>query len=208
MTGKPVVYSFRRCPFAMRARLALAVSGVAYELREVDLARKPPEMLAASPKGTVPVLILSDGRVVDESLDIMCWALELNDPEDWLVRCDRALIDRCDGPFKRALDRYKYPDRHGSNPEEHRMIGLAFLTDLETKLAEAAFLAGSRRGMSDAAIIPFVRQFAGVDPDWFAAQKLLRLQAWLADYTGSSLFAHIMERAATSTEMRATPAPH
>ena len=127
MTALPVLYSFRRCPYAMRARLALAVSGLPLELREVTLRSKPPELLAASPKGTVPVLVLPDGEVIDESLDVMLWALRQHDPESWLEAAEAsldgmlALISECDGAFKQHLDRYKYPNRyageHADNAE-------------------------------------------------------------------------------------------
>ncbi len=177
----------------MRARLALAVSETRYELREVHLARKPAAMLAASPKGTVPVLVLQDGAVIDESLHIMRWALGRNDPEGWLDRDDDDLIGINDGAFKHALDRYKYPNRHRADPAEHRERGMGFLFTLEGRLLDS-HLCGSRRGLADAALAPFVRQFAAVDPAWFAAQNLPRLQAWLAAYTGSPLFEGIMMR--------------
>ena len=123
MATDPILYSFRRCPYAMRARMALTVSATRCELREVRLSAKPAAMLAASPKGTVPVLVLPDGRVIDESLDIMRWALASNDPEGWLTRDDAALIALNDGPFKHDLDRYKYPDRHDADPIIHRASG-------------------------------------------------------------------------------------
>lgn len=190
----PVLYSFRRCPYAMRARLALAISGTRCELREVKLSAKPAAMLEASPKGTVPVLVLADGMVIDESLDVMHWALSERDPENWLLRDDAALIALCDGSFKRDLDRYKYPERHGSDPLDHRSRGLEFLLLLERKLELAAQLGGAERGMTDAAIMPFVRQFAAVDPEWFGAQSLPCLRRWLDDHLASELFEAIMIR--------------
>jgi glutathione S-transferase len=193
-TACPVLYSFRRCPYAMRARLALAVSDTRYELREVRLSAKPAAMLAASPKGSVPVLDLADGIVIDESLDIMRWALGIRDPEAWLARDDRALIATSDGPFKRDLDRYKYPDRHGSDPDAHRQGGLAFLRELEGILADADHLGGMTRGLTDAAIMPFVRQFAAVESGWFDAQPLPRLKRWLAGHVASDLFNAVMVR--------------
>jgi glutathione S-transferase len=189
-----ILYSFRRCPYAMRARLAVAVAGTACELREVKLSAKPAAMLEASPKGTVPVLVLADGRVIDESLDIMRWALTTRDPEGWLQREDAALIAANDGPFKRDLDRYKYPERHAADPVEHRAAGFAFLQRLDDRLARSAQLGGPSRGMTDAAIMPFVRQFAAVDPRWFAAQPLPNLQAWLAAHLASDLFGTVMLR--------------
>ncbi|MGX7952311.1 glutathione S-transferase [Tsuneonella sp. HG249] len=196
METESVLYSFRRCPFAMRARLALAISETTYELREVHLARKPAAMLAASPKGTVPVLVSANGTVIDESLDIMRWALSRNDPEGWLDREGAELIALNDGEFKYALDRYKYPERYGSSPEKHRALGLAFVVMLDGRLAASKHLCGPQRGLADAAIAPFVRQFAAVDPQWFAEQTAPHLQAWLAAYVGSPLFEAIMMRAA------------
>jgi glutathione S-transferase len=194
MPSDPVLYSFRRCPYAMRARLALAVSGTRCGLREVKLSAKPAAMLAASAKATVPVLVLPDGRVIEESLDIMRWALTQRDPEGWLVRDDPALIAANDGPFKRDLDRYKYPDRHGVDAAVHRDHGLAFLHRLEARLATTAQLCGPERGLADAAIVPFVRQFAAVDRNWFDARPLPRLRAWLAGHLTSGLFDAIMVR--------------
>ena len=190
---EPILYSFRRCPYAMRARMALAVSGTPHEIREVKLSDKPAEMLAASPKGTVPVLVLPDGQVIDESLDIMRWALARNDPERWLDGDDAALIAANDGPFKHHLDRYKYPDRHASEPLEHRALGLAMLGEFDRRLVSRAYLCGETRSLTDAAILPFVRQFAAVDRAWFDAQPLPALQRWLATGLVSPLFAQIME---------------
>ncbi|MCT2398739.1 glutathione S-transferase [Novosphingobium mangrovi (ex Huang et al. 2023)] len=190
----PVLYSFRRCPYAMRARLALAISGTRCELREVQLSAKPRSMLDASPKGTVPVLVLPDGEVIDESLDIMRRALARRDPEDWLAREDAALIAENDGPFKRDLDRYKYPERHGSEPLAHRESAMAFLRRLDARLADTGQLCGPVRGLTDAAIMPFVRQFAAVDRLWFDAQPLPHLGTWLAGHLSSGLFGAIMIR--------------
>ncbi|WP_239019670.1 glutathione S-transferase [Sphingomonas suaedae] len=188
----PILYSFRRCPYAIRARLALAVSGTAVEHREVRLRDKPAEMLAASPKGTVPVLVLPDGRVIDESIDIMRWALARSDPEGWLAGDDAELIAANDGPFKAHLDRYKYPERFAADEVDHRAAGLAMLQGLEKLLGERAYLGGERFGLTDAAILPFVRQFAAVDREWFAAQDVARVQGWLAAFVGSGLFDGVM----------------
>ncbi len=190
----PVLYSFRRCPYAMRARLALIVSGTDCALREVKLSAKPQAMLDASPKATVPVLVLPDGTVIDESLDVMRWALARNDPEGWLNQDDPGLIARNDGAFKHDLDRYKYPDRRGSDGSAHRDNALDFLGALDTSLSRTAYLYGPRRGLTDMAILPFVRQFAAVDPPWFAAQPLPHLQAWLAAHLFSPLLACAMVR--------------
>lgn len=192
MPTEPILYSFRRCPYAMRARLALLISETACEVREVKLSDKPAELLAASPKATVPVLVLPDGTVIDESIDIMRWALGRRDPERWLDGDDAALIATNDGPFKYHLDRYKYPDRHGADPVAHRAQGLAMLEALEARLASQTYLCGAQRSLTDAAIMPFVRQFAAVDRDWFDAQPLPAVQRWLAAQLASELFARAM----------------
>lgn len=194
MTERPVLYSFRRCPYAMRARMALLASDTICHIREVQLSNKPEELLAASPKGTVPVLVSTDGVVIEESLEIMRWSLERNDPEGWLEREDPALIEANDGPFKTHLDRYKYPERYASDPAEHRAAGLALLGVLEDRLAANAYLRGEKAGMTDAAIFPFVRQFAEIDRVWFDGQTLPRVQAWLRCHTASALFGAIMVR--------------
>lgn len=192
--AKPILYSFRRCPYAMRARLAVAVSGVEMELREVILRAKPAEMLEASPKGTVPVLVLPGGQVIDQSLDIMRWALSENDPEGWLTRDDPAVIATNDGAFKQDLDAYKYPERHGTDATTHRDSGLRFLHALDVQLAGGGQIAGTARGIADAAIMPFVRQFAAVDQAWFDSQPLPHLHVWLRGHLESDLFGTVMVR--------------
>lgn len=192
----PLLYSFRRCPYAMRARLALAVSTTSVVMREVKLSAKPAAMLAVSPKGTVPVLLLPDGHVIDESLDVMRWTLARHDPERWLDGDDRALIGRNDGDFKHALDRYKYPDRHGVDPLVYRDKAISFLSELDDRLSRTDQLCGSARSLTDAAIVPFVRQFAAVDRQWFNGLPLQHLQRWLADHMASPLFNLIMLRVA------------
>lgn len=195
MTERPVLYSFRRCPYAMRARMAIAVSEVHVELREVVLRDKPAEMLEASPKGTVPVLVLIDGGVIDESIDIMRWALDQNDPDNWLASDDPALVAVNDGPFKAALDRYKYPHRYDIvDAEPYRMEGWNILLNLNERLAEQAYLAGSQPGFADIAIFPFVRQFAATDPIWFDGQAAEPLKRWLVALTSSTLFEITMRR--------------
>lgn len=194
MSALPILYSFRRCPYAMRARLALLVSEQAVAHREILLRAKPAAMLAASPKGTVPVLVLPDGAVIDQSLDIMRWALARHDPEGWLAGDGPGLIAANDGPFKQHLDRYKYPDRHDGDPLAHRDAGLAMLADLDTRLTGGGQLCGPRRTLADMAIFPFVRQFAAVAPDWFDAQSLPQLRRWLRDHAASDLFARAMVR--------------
>ncbi len=194
MAVLPILYSFRRCPYAMRARMALLVSGTVVELREILLRDKPAAMLDVSPKGTVPVLLLPDGRVIDESIDIMRWALAQNDPDDWRRGDDRDLIADFDGPFKYHLDRTKYPGLHSADPLEHRPAAMAFVAMLEQRLAMTPFLVGARPLLTDFAIMPFVRQFAAIDPAWFAAQPVPHVQHWLAQLIGSDLFAAAMAR--------------
>jgi len=172
----------------------LFASGTTCELREVRLSAKPAELVEASPKATVPVLVLPSGEVIDESIDIMRWSLGRSDPEGWLTRDDPALIAANDGPFKHDLDRYKYPDRHGSDASAHRESALAFLRELDARLSREGQLCGSRRGLADMAIMPFVRQFAAVERDWFASLPLPHLQGWLHAHLDSDLFAAIMLR--------------
>lgn len=193
-TPRPLLYSFRRCPYAMRARLALRASGTVCTLREVKLSAKPQELLDASPKGTVPVLVLPDGQVIDESLDIMRWALTQADPNHWLDGEDAALIAANDGPFKHHLDRYKYPHRYDVDPLAHRAAGVAHLEMLEARLSASPFLCGAYWTMTDAALAPFVRQFAETDRAWFDALPLPAVQRWLAAFLASPMFAAIMVR--------------
>tara|TARA_R110000824_G_scaffold44315_9_gene128984 strand:- start:3493 stop:4143 length:651 start_codon:yes stop_codon:yes gene_type:complete len=197
MTDLPVLYSFRRCPYAMRARMALLISGTAVRLREVVLRDKPEEMIAASPKATVPVLVLLDGRVIDESLAIMHWALGRNDPQDWLQgsAAESELIAEADGPFKDHLDRYKYPTRYENvDALEHRAGGLAFLEKLDNLLQASGQLMGAKPTLADYAIFPFIRQFANNDRDWFDQLPLPALQQWLGDHLASPLFATTMQK--------------
>jgi glutathione S-transferase len=199
----PILYSFRRCPYAMRARLALAASGEHCELREVVLKNKPSDLLAASPKGTVPVLVLPDAAVLEQSLDIMRWALGRNDPLRWLApeggTLDGmlALVAACDNRFKPQLDRYKYPGRFADAPAgDARELGAQFLLELEARLANGPGpqLFGARAALADAAVMPFVRQFAMVEPAWFESQPWPLLRAWLAGWTSSPLFERAMHK--------------
>jgi glutathione S-transferase len=189
----PVLYSFRRCPYAIRARLAIASAGLEIELREVLLRDKPRAFLAASPSATVPCLDSADG-VIDESLDIMVWALAQNDPEAWLAMPDTGFdwIARADGPFKTALDRTKYAARYpASDPLQHRSIASDFLAELNQSLGRWIF---ERPTLADFAILPFVRQFALIDKAWFDAQPWPRLQAWLESFLASDRFAMVMRK--------------
>jgi len=195
-TETPILYSFRRCPYAMRARLAIVASGLACELREVKLSAKPQAMLHASPKGTVPVLVLPDGHVIDQSLDIMRWALTARDPEAWLAHEDAGLITMNDGAFKQHLDGYKYPERLGTDPLASRAEALEFVRKLDERIADQGHLGGPAFGITDAAILPFVRQFAAVDQAWFDGQALPHVQAWLRHNLASPCFAAVMLRVA------------
>lgn len=197
----PILYSFRRCPYAMRARLALCYAQQAVELREIVLRAKPAEMLAISPKGTVPVLQLPDGQVIEQSLEVMQWALQQHDPLDWWptdpnLQADiQALITENDGAFKASLDRYKYPNRY---PEQdalgYRSQGERFLAQLEARLTQQRYLCGDQVSLADVAIFPFVRQFAQVDRVWFDQADYPRVQAWLAEWLDSALFAQVMQK--------------
>jgi len=201
VSALPVLYSFRRCPYAMRARSALAVSGQACELREVVMRNKPQGLLQASPKGTVPVLVLSDGQVLDQSLDIMLWALAQHDPEGWLTPSQgdmqdmQALIAMCDGPFKHALDRCKYPSRYpDADIDVERAKAVAWLSALDARLCAQPYLFGSHATLADMAMAPFVRQFAGIDTAWWSVQPWPHLQGWLAQWQASRLFVSVMHK--------------
>lgn len=185
----------------MRARLALLVSGQRCVLREVVLGNKPAALLETSPKGTVPVLVLASGEVLDQSLAIMLWALRQHDPEQWLNANEQpsgaalALIAQCDGDFKFHLDRYKYPHRFSlPSGDAHRAQGALFLDSLNQCLQTHGYLTSERAGLADAAIAPFVRQFAHTDTLWFAQQPWSHLQAWLARFEQSAAFAAVMHK--------------
>ncbi len=202
MSSFPILYTFRRCPYAMRARMALTVSGATFAWREVLLRDKPEEMLEVSPKGTVPVLVLPDGdTVIDESLDVMLWALGQGDPQGWLPlesdaqQDQMALIARNDGPYKQHLDRYKYATRYEDvDATAERDSGFAILMDLDSRLARQSWLSGKTVGLADYAIFPFVRQFRIASIDWFDEQDAPHLQQWLARLMGSDLFDQIMTK--------------
>lgn len=199
--NRATLYSFRRCPYAMRARMALRYSAVELNIVEVSLKAKPPEMLALSSKGTVPVLQV-DGEVIDESLEIMRWALAQHDPDNWRLLGDlegqaltAALIEENDQVFKLHLNRYKYPERYPEYPLEHyRAEGEVFLRRLEALLETRAFLAAAHQSLADVALMPFVRQFAHVDREWFAAAPYPRLQRWLQGLLDCELFVAIMAK--------------
>jgi glutathione S-transferase len=201
----PVLYSFRRCPYAMRARLALHASGIATEHREVVLKNKPAHLLALSPKGTVPVLWLpgaADGGVLEQSLDIMEWAFaQTADAQTWWARAqtssNQQLQAICDGAFKHHLDRYKYPQRYADAQDRahHQTQALALLLEpLNQALHSTGLLGGTTPCAADIGIFPFVRQCAAVDPTWFEALPLPHLQAWLAGWLDHPLFALAMKK--------------
>ena len=199
---RPLLYTYRRCPYAMRARMALLQADVAYLPFEIALRNKPPQMLAVSPKGTVPVLVLPDGRVLEQSLDIVQWAFECSgDTQGWWARAQTpdnlALQAACDGPFKHHLDRTKYPERFADaqGREHHRAQAVTVLLEaLETRLRAAPQLGGDAPCASDIGIFPFVRQFAATDPHWWAAQPLPSVQAWLANWLVDPLFERAMRK--------------
>jgi glutathione S-transferase len=197
----PTLYSFRRCPYAMRARLALHVSGVVVEVREVSLRNKPESMLSVSPKGSVPVLVLPNGKVIDESWDIMQWTLRQHDPNNWLGKNEvfldaaKPLLNENDSTFKVALDRYKYFERYPDHPQNfYRAQGEVFLQQLETRLRSKKFLLSDTLSIADAAIFPFIRQFAEVDKAWFAQSPYPALQRWLEKFLHSNAFTAVMKK--------------
>lgn len=194
----PLLYSYRRCPYAMRARMALKYAGVAVKTVEVSLKDKPTHLLQVSPKGTVPVLVLPEGGVIDQSMEIMRWALQLQDSDGWLIadkELTQELIAENDGIFKHALDKYKYAIRFPEQPAEiYRKQGELFLHKLEARLNISDFLLKDQPSLADIAIFPFVRQFAAVDSLWFESSEYLKLQVWLKCLVESALFKQVMEK--------------
>lgn len=200
MLSNNILYSFRRCPYAMRGRMGLSYAAINYQHREIVLRDKPTSMLSYSPKGTVPVLILKDGTVIDESLDIMRWALSKNDPDDWLghkhdTQTIDTLIEENDLHFKKHLDRYKYPHKFDlKDGIQNRNAGLVFIEQLECLLTNTDYLCGDKITLADIAIFPFIRQFAHVDRNWFYAQPYPHIQKWLLTHLDSDLFKTIMRK--------------
>ncbi len=199
-----VLYSYRRCPYAMRARMAMVYAGISVEIREIALRDKPKHMLQVSPKGTVPVLIIEDGTVIDESVDIMYWALQQQDSAGWLQHngeLRRQLITENDTSFKAALDAYKYFDRFPEKKQsEHRTDSELFLQKLETLLQHSQYLQSNQLSMVDIALFPFIRQFAGVDAAWFDVSPYPKLIAWLKRLVTSELFVSVMQKRPTYVE--------
>lgn len=199
----PILYSFRRCPYAMRARFAITISEVQVETREVVLSNKPKELLDCSAKATVPVLQLPDKTVIDESRDIMLWALKQQDPQNWLsfntidTQKINRLIDFNDNEFKQHLDHYKYASRFPEkNMETYRQQGEVFLQLLEKKLNKTNYLISDTVSLADMAILPFIRQFAYVDKEWFDQTEYKKLQGWLTHLLNTPLFWKIMKKQA------------
>ncbi len=184
----------------MRARMALYQAGVVCEIIEVSLRNKPPALIALSPKATVPVLQTHEGHVIEESLDIMRWALEQNDPDGWLQSCayddHLEMLRTNDGAFKHWLDRYKYFERYPERPQEYyRDEAVKVLIEpLESRLSQYPYLGRTRPCLTDAAIFPFVRQFVAVDPGWFTSGPWTATQGWLERWLASEVFAAIMAR--------------
>ena len=198
---RPILYSYRRCPYAMRARMALSYAGIQVEIREIALREKPAHMLAVSPKGTVPVLVLASNEVLEQSLDIMDWALQQSDVDEWIIQ-DQAgqkltadLIATNDGAFKKSLDKYKYAIRFPENPPEiYRAQGEEFLQRLEILLQQNTYLCRNTISKADVAIFPFVRQFSMVDENWFESADYPSLKAWLKGLLNSQLFLGVMQK--------------
>jgi len=199
---RPLLYTYRRCPYAMRARMALLQADIEFDAHEIVLRDKPAEMLTVSPKGTVPVLVLPGGQVIDESMDIMRWAFEQRDDSTgWWQRAQsrscQAFVALNDGPFKHHLDGYKYPERHlaDEGPVFHRdQAVMCLLQPLDRQLAGQPFLGGDEPCAADLAIFPFVRQFRAVDESWFDAQALNPVQRWLRGWLESELFQRCMKK--------------
>lgn len=198
-----LLYSFRRCPYAMRGRMGLKVSGLSYEHREVLLRDKPAHMLKLSPKGTVPVFRSDDGQIIDESLDLLKFALAFGDPHGWLD-CDQKVANKLvannDGPFKHNLDRYKYASRYdekskrGDVDVRHRIVCEKTISDYETKLSKHDFLLGETQSIADIAIFPFIRQFANTDIKWWDESPYAKVREWLIHHVESELFLSVMKK--------------
>ena len=198
----PILYSFRRCPYAMRARMAIRYSNIEVELREVKLSQKPGEMLALSEKGTVPVLVLENGTVLEESMDIIHWALSRDDKDNWklIAQSDQyqaamALISENDTGFKNHLDQYKYADRYPDHPVDYyRNLGAPFMAKLNELLSRHLYLITGQISIADIAIFPFIRQFASVDKDWFKDSDYQYLVNWTQALIETELFQSAMEK--------------
>ena len=204
---KPILYSFRRCPYAMRARLAIKYSGINVEIREVDLNNIPQALAAISSDQTVPLILEANGNVIDESWDIVKWAVENNDPDAWLgsdvslLQDAEMLVETNDYSFKPDLDHYKYADRYPECPMQHyRSECEEFLTELEDRLSENRYLSANSISISDIAVLPFIRQFALVDKEWFDSTSYTKVQEWLNEFLESELLESVMTKYPLWTE--------
>ena len=195
----PILYSFRRCPYAMRARMAIHISSQKCEIREVLLRDKPTSMLEYSSKGTVPVLVLQSGEVIDESLDVIDWALNLNDPDNWQRSKDnentKELIKINDGEFKHHLDRYKYSKRYDNeDPEFHRKKCLSFIEKVNSELQNSKYIFDDAISYIDISLLPFIRQFRIADNEWFDELPYENVKSWLSNFLNSELLESIMSK--------------
>ena len=197
----PILYTFRRCPYCMRAHMALKQSGIKVELREVKLSDMPAEALALSPEATVPILALPDGTVFTESWDIVKWSLAQNDPDRWLGDNDEytldaeMLIETNDFSFKEYLDRYKYADRFPEHSEEYyRTACEEFIKELEGMLSKNYYLLADQISLADIGVFPFVRQFSLVNKEWFDGTPYLKVQNWLQNLIDTELFQVIFQK--------------
>ena len=193
----PILYTFRRCPYAIRARMALAYSNITIEIKEIFLQNRPQELFDISPKGTVPVLCLNNSKIIDESLDIMQWSLTQNDPDSWIIPnldIQLKLIKENDSEFKYWLDRYKYYDRYPEyNKNYYREKCGEYISKLNIMLKDSVYLYSNKISIADVAIFPFIRQCANVDTDWFSG-TFLNTNTWLTILIGSKLFLSIMHK--------------
>jgi glutathione S-transferase len=198
MLIRPRLYTYRRCPYAIRSRLALYQAKIDYESIEISLKDKPIDFLALSPKGTVPVLVDNNGKVIEESLEIMIWALNKSDPDNWIINdnnLSQELINENDFSFKKNLDRYKYADRFPEYSKEYyRAQCELFINILNEKLKLKNYLMTEKISLADIAIFPFIRQFSLVDEDWFLNSKYRELKKWLQRFIESQMFKDVMKK--------------
>jgi len=194
----PILYSFKRCPYAMRARLALKLANIQCELREVRLNNKPKHMLEVSPKGTVPILILED-KIIDESIEIINWVLDQNNIfkdniSSEQIKITEQIIDIFDNKFKYHLDRYKYSNRYeNADKKFHQKECLDILIDLEKVISDGNWFFGNELNKLDISILPFLRQFRIADPHWFDSLKQIpKIQKFLYNFLDSNLLNQIM----------------
>lgn len=198
----PILYSLRQCPYAMRARIGVLLANQTVILRDIVMTNIPDEMLSVSPKGTVPVLLFDDATVIEESLEIMIWALNKNDPDDLLYNqqadaCSEmlALIKLSDSDFVEALNKYKAAARyHDTNEDTCRTQCEEFITLLEERLNNHKFLMGNTPSLADYAMLPFIRQFSRVDRKWYLQSPYPKLQHWLEKHYQNPLFSKAMKK--------------